>query len=362
MRIGILLPSIFSVDNPGNGIAAQARQQAAALERLGHTVIRLSPWQWQDEGALDVLHMYLGGLQMHGIAYERRLTKPGILVFSPIIDSNQSFFSYRLASAAGSIWSRVVTVPGSLRNQALQSDVIICRSRHEQQRVVRGLGISKNKTEIVLNGCDLPAIDRSEVEKLRGELELPKKFILHVSAYTQPRKNVLRLVEAARQLNYPLVLAGHATRGNIMKKLELQSSYAAGLRLLPFVDERTKAALYAMCDVFCLPSIHEGTGLVALEAAAYGANVVITRNGGPPDYFEDYVEYVNPENLQDIKEALVKAWQKPRSLALKEHVARNLSWDHSARKLEAAYLHHLQVKGSIRGAAFMMETSECLPD
>ncbi len=357
MRIGILLPSVFSIDNPGNGIAEQARQQAAALERLGHTVVRLSPWQWQDEANLDVLHMHLGGLMLHSVGHNRRLIKPGILAFTPHIDSNQSFVSYRLAAALGSVSSRVTTVPGSLRDQAQCSDVVICRSVHEQQRVQQGLGISSEKIDVVLNGCDLPVADFAEVERILRKLDLPERFLLHIGAYTQPRKNVLRLAEAARQLGYPLVIAGHAVAGVIQQQLERDVSKTSNLRMLGYVDAATKTALYTACAVFCLPSTHEGTGLVALEAASHGANVVITRNGGPPDYFGDHAEYVDPGSVQDIKGAIARAWQKPRNTALKQHVTNHLTWDHSAKRLEEVYTRFLQNKHSLPGVASMTKAS-----
>src|SRR6185312_6471649 len=101
MRIGLLLPTSFAVGTRGSGILEQARRQAEALENLGHTVLRLNPWEWQDERQLDVLHFYLGGPSMAGVVEHRNLSKPGVLAFSPIIDSNQSFAAYRLAAALG---------------------------------------------------------------------------------------------------------------------------------------------------------------------------------------------------------------------------------------------------------------------
>ena len=38
--------------------------------------------------------------------------------------------------------------------------------------------------------------------------------------------------------------------------------------------------LYARSKVLCLPSLFEGVGLVALEAACYGAKIAITQIGG----------------------------------------------------------------------------------
>jgi glycosyltransferase involved in cell wall biosynthesis len=343
MRIGFLVPSAFSIGNPGNGIAEQARQQAAALERRGHTVIRLNPWEWQDERELDVLHFFVGGFQMAGIGLHRQLTKPGLLVFAPIIDSNQSFFSYRMAARLGTLTPRLLSVPGAFRRQSLESDVVICRSRHEKDRLVQGLGIPADKVETVLNGCPLPAVETTDPRELRASLDLPEEFVLHISAFTQERKNVVRLMQAVEQLGYPLVVAGKSTPGPVLDALKRKAARGK-LRVLGFVDAHTKAALYSLCRVFCLPSAHEGTGLVALEAAAHGAALVITKNGGPPDYFLDHAEYVDPFDVQDIKQALARAWNKPRSDVLKRHIESNLTWDHSAQTLENVYRKHLSRK------------------
>jgi glycosyltransferase involved in cell wall biosynthesis len=346
MRIGFLLPATFAVGTRGNGISEQARRQADALESLGHTVIRLDPWRWQDERELDVLHFFLGGPYMVGAVEHRNLAKPGLLVFSPIIDSNQSFAAYRIAAALGGLSDRFLTVPGLLRRQARASDVVVCRSSHEVDRVSRGLGIPSDKIEMVLNGC--PPIEGAarDPQRTREELNLPADFVLHISAFTQTRKNVLRLLEATERLGYPLVIAGTSKPGPVLAELEQRARGNDRLRILGFVDEHTKARLYALCRVFCLPSIHEGTGLVALEAGATGANLVITGKGGPPDYFLDNAEYVNPLSVRSIQAGIERAWMMPRNTKLQRHIAQQLTWTESGKSLERLYASRMAQKSS----------------
>jgi len=111
---------------------------------------------------------------------------------------------------------------------------------------------------------------------------------------------------------------------------------------LGFMERDELNGLYAACKVFCLPSTHEGTGLVALEAASYGAAVVITRNGGTPDYFLDLAEYVDPDSVENIRQAVERAWNAPPTDALRRHVVDNLSWDQSAASLARAYERRLE--------------------
>lgn len=351
MRIGFLLPANYSVGNPGNGVRAQARFQAQALRRLGHEVIELSPWNDCAHG-LDVVHFFQGGFGHYGIEPARNAGYRA-LVFAPIIDSNEPNSRYRLAAQLGSLSSKVFTIPAVLRTQCRNSDMVVCRSQHEHTRIVEGLGIDPSKVRIVLNGVErlaafAPAASSAVVCSTTPDLAtnataqligtLPSSgFILHVSAYTQERKNVLRLVEAVGPLAIPLVIAGAARAGPVLERLKTLTSQYPHVQLLGFVDDTSLHALYRACKVFCLPSLHEGTGLVALEAAARGARIVITRNGGPPDYFGALAHYADPLDIENLRRAVLSAWNAPSSDALRQHVTTELTWDRSAAALVEAY-------------------------
>lgn len=333
MRIGFLLPSNFAVGNPGNGVRAQARYQTEALRKLGHDVVCLSPWDDCSAG-FDVVQFFQGGFANFSIE-STRSSGHKCLVFAPIIDSNESNLRYRIAARLGSTLKKVFTIPAVLQQQARASDLVVCRSRHEQARIVEGLGIDAAKVKIVLNGVTPPDVGGASDGGLT--LDLPERFVLHVSAYTQERKNVLRLIEAVGPLAIPLVVAGAGRPGHVMDRLNALAGRYPSVRLLRYVDEPTLRALYRRCKVFCLPSVHEGTGLVALEAAAYGAQVVITQNGGTRDYFADLAFYVDPFDVNTIRGAVATAWATPPSEALRLHVTTNLTWQRSAEALVAVY-------------------------
>jgi glycosyltransferase involved in cell wall biosynthesis len=346
MKIGFLVPSMFAVGNPANGVAAQARFQAEALEALGHEVVRLNPWDWQDPTEFDVVQFFIGGFGLYTVENLRRSMAKGILAFAPIIDSNEPNFLYRLAAAVGNLHPKIFSIPGELRRQALSSDVVICRSTFERNRVVRGLGVSAAKVEVVLNGTALESSGQRHAEAVRNRLDLPEEYVLHVSAYTQERKNVVRLAEAVGSLGYPLVIAGFAQPGRELESLQALARKFGNIRVLGFLDRDSLQGLYAGCRVFCLPSRHEGTGLVALEAAAHGANVVITRNGGPPDYFGPHAEYVDPNSVEQIRDAVRAAWGKPKNVQFREFLSANLTWERSAQALAEVYGRCLEGKKS----------------
>lgn len=58
---------------------------------------------------------------------------------------------------------------------------------------------------------------------------------------------------------------------------------------------------------FALPSTNEGVGIVALEAAAMGCDIVITKLGGPKEYYSNMATVINPYNVDEIGKAICKA-------------------------------------------------------
>ncbi|MEQ9459406.1 MAG: glycosyltransferase family 4 protein [Phycisphaeraceae bacterium] len=337
MKIAFLLPGPFAVGSPGNGVRVQAEKQADALEALGHPVARLDPWQRYDVADFDVVQFFLGGTHQYSVEHDAR-RRYKMLVFAPTIDSQESNARYRFAAKLGRILPKVFTTPSLHAAQANGSDLVIVRSTEEQGRLVQGLGTNPNKVSIVLNGVTPP--EPADPQIARRELDLPEEFALHVSAYTQGRKNVARLIKAIGPTGIPLVIAGHAMEGPDKSALIDAARPFPQIRFFGWLSHETLESLYAACKIFCLPSLFEGTGLVALEAAVHGARVVITQNGGPPDYFLDLAEYVDPSSVASIRAAIMRAWEAPDSDKLKTHVLNNLTWENSARSLVAAYQKH----------------------
>jgi len=334
VKIGMMLPASIGLHSPGDGVRVQAWRQAEALERMGHEVRRLNPWEVTEAGSLDVLHLIQGG----HLYSEFEAARPGrgpIMAFAPIIDSNWPNWGFRVAAAIGVHSPRLATSPWLYRQQILRSQTIVVRSGHERQRVIQGLGADPRRVHVVLNGTRVPV--RADPEAVRRRLQLPDGFVLHVSTYTQPRKNVVRMLEALAPTGLPVVIAGTARPGPVLDRIRELAGRTPHVKLMEFVDEETLDGLYSACRAFCLPTTHEGTGLAALEAAAAGARVVITRRGGPPDYFLNLAEYVDPEDARDIRAAVMRAWSAPPSDALQRHVTTNLTWEKSAAALIEAY-------------------------
>jgi glycosyltransferase involved in cell wall biosynthesis len=67
---------------------------------------------------------------------------------------------------------------------------------------------------------------------------------------------------------------------------------------------------YNRCDVFCLPSVQEGFGIVFLEAMAAGKPIVAARAGAVPEAVEHGL-LAEPESEESLAEALLRLYRDP---------------------------------------------------
>jgi glycosyltransferase involved in cell wall biosynthesis len=184
-----------------------------------------------------------------------------------------------------------------------------------------------------LDPVEVPASDA--VAAVRGALGLARPYLLYVGTL-EPRKNLPRLLAAFGRLppEHDLVVAGPAGWG------DSAAAFAGDprVRLVGFVDEPTKAALYAGAAAVCYPSLREGFGLPVLEAMAYGAPVVTSRGTATAEVGGDAVVLVDPVDVDDIARGITDALARRPALAAAGRCRAALfTWDATADKVVEAY-------------------------
>ena len=136
--------------------------------------------------------------------------------------------------------------------------------------------------------------DRERLRNLkRLELEIdPDDFVILYSGKLVPRKDPLRIVEAARQLNgaaRPVIVFVGA--GKLQQQIEIAASIdpPVQIRFPGFQNQRAMSAYYQAADCLVLPSLRDETwGLVVNEALAHGVPAVVSNAVGcAPDLIED---------------------------------------------------------------------------
>ena len=282
----------------GDGSKMQAEIWADELIRKGHQVDRISPWGHYDWKSYDVVHVFGFGLWNYDMIHWGSKMNPNF-VFSPIIDTNTPMWQYRLVTHLG--WDKLRLFSQNYALRKLKSDIklFLARSEYEADYLLRGYGIEREKISIV------PLSYR----EIRYDATIPKEpFCLFVGTMTQPRKNVPRLIEAARKYGFNLKLVGN--KGNAQSEAHLRqlAGGSPNIEIVGFVSDDELFSLYNRAKVFALPSLNEGVGLVALEAAMHGCNIVITQLGGPKEYYaSDKVQLVDPKSVDSIGTAVMRA-------------------------------------------------------
>ena len=293
----IMYPGACYMGN-GDGQRMQAEIWAKELERKGHQVDRINPWGHYDWKSYDVIHVFGFGLWNYDMIHWGSGINPNF-VFSPIIDTNTPMWKYKLATHLGYNKIRLYSQNYALRQLKPDIKLFFARTEYEAKYLRMGYDISDNKIAIVpLSYREIHYDPSTEKES----------FCLFAGTMTQPRKNVPRLIEAAKKYHFNLKLVGNKGNAESEAYLHKLIGDAHNIDILGFVSDKELTSLYNRAKVFALPSTNEGVGLVALEAAVCGCNIVITQLGGPKEYYEKgSVELVNPYDVDDIGKAVLRA-------------------------------------------------------
>lgn len=331
MKIGFLINPNCAISGMGNGILKQAAMWAEGLRALGHEVHFIGPNQDGSIRALkefEVVHFFQHGHWLKGFWQGSREGQKWF--FSPILDSTASRVFYGALAKIPLEHYLVSFGPRLLRGFSMRTTVSV-RSSHERsylEAIAPGARIVENPIAVTLK----------DGLANKPKVYLPSKFALFVGNVSAQRKNVIRLIEACNSLGLPLVLGGLIVPSptmELIRSLAMRSTIK--VYILGFLTDAELRWLYQNCAVFCLPSLVEGVGQVAMEALYFGASISITSVGGPPDYFGDYANYVNPHSIEDIAMGIDQAINRQVDLTEARRFLDKFSVENTTRGLADAY-------------------------
>lgn len=134
-------------------------------------------------------------------------------------------------------------------------------------------------SEVLYNGIELSIFDkRVDRNKLRQRLNLPvdRPLVSYVSRFV-PHKNhkqVFRVAHIAERDGFAAQFAIAGSHGSCLEDLREQAAKRNNVSMLVGVPDISELLLAS--DLFFFPSLNEGFGIVALEAAAAGLPIVAT--------------------------------------------------------------------------------------
>jgi glycosyltransferase involved in cell wall biosynthesis len=272
--------------------------------------------------------------------------------YEQALNSQQQGFRNKLANLSMHRLARLE------EKTAKQASMIVAVSKYSANKILKHYKVDEKILRVIPNGVDMekfkPAKNRMALRQQFGLGSEP--CVLFVGGLV-PRKGLRFLVEAAKTIVKERVDTKFLIVGDGPLKTQLSGAIASAGLLGNFVflgalKDEELPKVYNCADVFVLPSIQEGQGIVLLEAQASAVPVVAFDVGGVKEAIRDGETgfLVTRGNVDGLSTALLKLLSDE---ALRERmggcgnrlVASNFTWDICARNMLEVYKEVLNITG-----------------
>lgn len=165
------------------------------------------------------------------------------------------------------------------------ADRVIAVSQYTKNLIVEKYGIDPDKIEVVHNGIDVHETETQEEDPRINAIKASgNKLVIFIGRLTV-QKGPDYFIQAAKKVLefYPKVNFVIAGSGDMEHQL-IQEAAALGISdkvlFAGFLRGNELNRLYRMADLFVMPSVSEPFGLTALESAANGTPVLLSKQSG----------------------------------------------------------------------------------
>jgi len=325
-------------DRPMDAMVAAAEQRDIPIMSLPIGPDYDLPLIWRLRRALrqikpDIVHTHLIHADLFGY-FAAKLAGVSVVVSSRHLDDA---FRYR------SRWRRIN------RRMWRMIDAGIAISAAMKQFALEIEEAPADKVSVVLYGMEYRWLSDNDInasrKQLRAELNLETDAqLLGMACRLVEQKGVPYTLEALRRIrsDFPrahLVIAGDGEKAGELRRLASMLGIADRVSWLGWRGDA--ADLMAAFDVFLLPSLHEGFGLVLLEAMSRRLPIVASRVGAIPEIVIDGETgiLVEPRNVDELAKAI--------SRLLKDRALRKYMGLLGAARLEEHFSIEHMVDGTI---------------
>ncbi|HYW43972.1 MAG TPA: glycosyltransferase family 4 protein [Bryobacteraceae bacterium] len=286
----------------GSGTYVGMQVLARALESLGHTVVFETP-----------------RLRLPVYTAERLLFNLSLRPSGADLTVGFDMDGYRIAGQSNHVAALKGVIADEVRFETGLTRLTMAmqarRERFHVQRAARVLVTSRYSGDRAREFYGLeraPAVvpELIDLAEWRRLLELhparSPRFTVLFAGRLYRRKRVDVLLGAASALRGPIPdlevrIVGHGPCAPMLRRQAREGKLANTVTWLGNVTRAQLAAEYNRADVFCLPSVQEGFGIVLLEAMAAATPIVAARAAAIPEVVPHgmLVEPGSPEALAD---------------------------------------------------------------
>ncbi len=223
---------------------------------------------------------------------------------------------------------------------AKDATLIVTISNYSLQKMRKYYTVDAEKVRIVPNGVDTEKFKPQEdVAAAKRQFSLGgEPCVLFVGSLI-PRKGLPFLVEAAKKIvkthaDARFLLVGDGPLQEPLQNSLAQANLSGNFVFLNHIDEEALPSVYNCADVFVLPSIQEGQGIVLLEAQASAKPVVAFDIGGVNETVRNGETglLVQRGNAAELAEAILKLLDdKPTRIKMgslgRKFIQEKFTWD-----------------------------------
>lgn len=292
LRVNVVSESEISVQ--GHGVHTAYEEMCRGLEARDDVVVTRG--RFRERVDCDIIHLHTVGSRVWG-----KLLQPGPKV---VVSAHVVPDSFIGSLIAAQLWRPLAK--WYLRWFYNKADLLLAVSA-QTQRELQELGVTA-PIEVLHNSVDTAryqAVSPAVRQGIRRRYSIAKeRFVVIGAGQVQPRKRVDLFVEAAKALpDVTFVWVGGIPFGHLAadyRDMErLMDEQLPNMVFTGMVELADMPSLYAMADLFWLPSEQETFGLVVVEAAAAGLPVLLRQSDDYTDTFGTDVRYGTDDTFVD---------------------------------------------------------------
>ena len=200
-------------------------------------------------------------------------------------------------------------------------------------------GVNGSKIDVVYNGVDLNPAEAG-VQPIHSK----DKIVLYFGRITM-QKGPEYFIQAAKRVlehmdDVKFVVAGSGDQAARMIEMAAQMGIGHKVLFTGFLRGRDISRVFAMADLYVMPSVSEPFGIAPLEAMSHNVPVLISKSSGVSEVLMHALK-VDFWDIEDMADKIIAVLRyPPLSRQLVEHGAfeiRGINWDGAATRTARAY-------------------------
>ena len=221
-----------------------------------------------------------------------------------------------------------------------RADRVVCVSHFTADRLRRHYGVPADKLRVVHNAVR----QRLVVTRARERRTMAAPIVLFLGRITFQKGPERFLQAAARVLeqrpDVKFVLSGTGDLLPAMVELAAEYGIARQVHFTGHLSPDEVQRMFALADVYVMPSVSEPFGIAALEAMVEGVPVIVPRSSGAAEVVRHGLK-VDGADVEDVAGKILAVLERP---ALRQQLTEEgrrevgrLRWDVRARSLADVY-------------------------